>query len=71
MEKYFNLFQVTEEAISGLLQSALSRGGDYADIFFESTTSDELTLLDGEVNAVESTADYGVGIRVQIGRAHV
>ena len=64
MEKYFNLFQVTEEAISGLLQSALSRGGDYADIFFESTTSDELTLRDGEVNAVESTADYGVGIRV-------
>ena len=64
MEKYFTLFQVTEEAISGRLQSALSLGGDYADIFFESTTSDELTLRDGEVNAVESTADYGVGIRV-------
>ena len=64
MKKYFDLFQIDEEGIRRLMESALSRGGDYADIFFESTTSDELTLRDGEVSAVESTADYGVGIRV-------
>ena len=64
MEKYFSLFRVGREDLSSLLKSALSRGGDYADLFFESTTSDELTLRDGRVNAAESSADYGVGIRV-------
>ena len=58
------LFGVNREVLEKLIALALSRGGDYADVFFEYTTSDELTLRDNEVNSVESSADYGVGIRV-------
>lgn len=58
------LFGVDDGLLRHLISLALSKGGDYADIFFEYTTSDELSLRDGKVGAVESTADYGVGIRV-------
>lgn len=58
------LFGVSTETIQKVIALALSRGGDYADVFFEYSTSDELTLRDGEVNSIESSTDYGVGVRV-------
>lgn len=61
---FFNLFSVSEESLHKLIQSALSKGGDYADLFFEYSTSDDLTLRDGEVNSCDISSDYGVGIRV-------
>ena len=64
MENYAPLFGVTQEDIQKIIASALSRGGDYADVFFEYSTSDELTLRDNEVNSVESSIDYGAGVRV-------
>ncbi len=64
MENYFDLFKVSRQQLQSLISTALSKGGDYADIFFEYATSDELNLRDGEVSSVERTADYGVGIRV-------
>lgn len=64
MENYQPLFGVSLEDIQKIIASALSTGGDYADVFFEYSTSDELTLRDGEVNSVESSADYGAGVRV-------
>lgn len=64
MENYLPLFGVSLEDIQKIITSALSRGGDYADVFFEYSTSDELTLRDNEVNSVESSADYGAGVRV-------
>ncbi len=64
MENFAPLFGVTQEDIQKIIASALSRGGDYADVFFEYSTSDELTLRDNEVNSVESSIDYGAGVRV-------
>jgi len=61
---YFELFNVTEETLHRLISSALSKGGDYADLFFEYSTSEDLTLRDGEVNSCDLSSDYGVGIRV-------
>ena len=58
------LFGVSLEDIQKIITSALSRGGDYADVFFEYSTSDELMLRDNEVNSVESSIDYGAGVRV-------
>ncbi len=57
-------FGVSTEDLNKLIGIALSGGGDYADIYFEHSTSDELTLRDGEVNSANSNIDYGVGIRV-------
>ncbi|MBO4768910.1 MAG: TldD/PmbA family protein, partial [Bacteroidales bacterium] len=64
METFEPLFGVTQEDIQKIIASALSRGGDYADVFFEYSTSDELMLRDNEVNSVESSIDYGAGVRV-------
>ena len=59
-----NLFGVTPDNLKRLISIALSSGGDYADIYFEYSTSNELALRDGEVNAAGSNIDYGAGIRV-------
>lgn len=63
----FDFFRVTVEDLNKLITVALSAGGDYADIYFEHTTANELALRDGEVNAAGSHIDYGVGIRVLSG----
>lgn len=62
--KYLNFFGITEENLHQLIGIALSKGGEYADLFFEHSIINELTLRDGEVNAAGSHIDYGVGIRV-------
>lgn len=64
MEAYCKLFGTTPDEVTKYLSAALSKGGDYADIFFEHTLSDELTLMDGKVNKADSSIDYGAGIRV-------
>jgi len=68
-------FGVGEEDLRKVLQAALEKGGDYADLFFEHTFSNSLSLRDGEVNAASSGIDYGVGVRVlsgdQTGYAYV
>lgn len=66
-KKYLDLFNVQEGQLREVLEIALQRGGDYADLYFEYTVSNELSLRDGEVNAVSSNIDYGVGIRVVSG----
>ncbi len=60
----YQLFEVQIEKLQHIIQVALSSGGDYADIFFEYSTSNEIGLKDGEVNIAESNIDFGVGIRV-------
>ncbi len=62
--KQISYFGVSTEELNRLISTALSNGGDYADLFFEHSTSDELSLRDGEVNVANSNIDYGVGIRV-------
>ncbi len=61
---FFELFDTDSDIVRKLLSSALSKGGDYADIFFEYTTTNEISLRDGEVNVAASHIDSGVGIRV-------
>lgn len=60
-------FQVTLSDLQQVIATAMSKGADYADLFFEHTLSNRLTLLDGEVNRVSSNIDYGVGIRAVVG----
>ena len=64
LNKYMSFFGVTEENLRELISIALSKGGEYADLFFEHSVINELTLRDGEVNAAGTHIDYGVGIRV-------
>ena len=61
---YTDIFKVTPEQMRLVTEKALSRGGDYSDLYFEYTTYFNLLLKDGEVSSGGFHTDYGVGIRV-------
>jgi TldD protein len=61
---YFDRFGVTEAMIRDALSAALSRGGDYADVFFQHRVSHDLALEDGAVNRAYAGVELGVGVRV-------
>ncbi len=61
---YFARFGVTEELIRETLAAALSRGGDYADVYFQHAVSNDLGLEDGAVNRAYTSVALGVGVRV-------
>jgi TldD protein len=70
-----NLFGVTESDLKKTLLTALEKGGDYVDLFFEHSYSNSITLQDGAVNRAASNIDFGMGVRVvsddQTGYAYV
>ncbi|NTU51514.1 MAG: TldD/PmbA family protein, partial [Candidatus Aminicenantes bacterium] len=53
----------TDALCRKVLAEALARGGDYADLYFEHTISNNLVLEDGKVNRAVSDVALGVGIR--------
>lgn len=61
---FHEIFHVTAAQLDRLIAAALGQGGSYADLYFEYTTYNELTLRDGEVSSGGFHTDYGVGIRV-------
>lgn len=61
------LFGITLDNLKKIIQIALSKGGDYADLYFEYSSANELSLRDGEVNSAGSHIDYGMGVRVLSG----
>ena len=63
----YGFFGIDESILSRLLSEAMSRGADYADLFFEHRTSNQILLQDGIISQAASHADRGVGIRVLVG----
>ena len=63
-EHYHNIFGVSESQLQTLIATSLSKGGDYADLYFEYTTFFNLNLKDGVVSSGGFHTDCGVGIRV-------
>ncbi len=61
---YFTRFGVTDKLIRDTLSQALSKGGDYADVFFQHRVSNSLVLEDGSVNRAAANVGLGVGVRV-------
>ena len=61
---YFTAFGVDEKLIREALASALSRGGDYADLFFQHRVAHNFILEDGSVNRAFKGTELGVGVRV-------
>jgi len=56
-------FGIDETLCRKLLAKALSKGGDFADLYFEYTVSNYLGLEDGKVNQSYGDISLGVGIR--------
>ncbi|MDO9679973.1 MAG: TldD/PmbA family protein [Bacteroidales bacterium] len=65
--KMMALFGVSTEDLQFLIKTALSEGGDFADLYFEYSTANELSLRDSEVNSTGTHIDYGMGVRVLYG----
>ena len=63
-EHYHNIFGVSGQQLQKLIGTALAKGGDYADLYFEYTTFFNLNLKDGVVSSGGFHTDCGVGIRV-------
>ncbi|MFW5822255.1 MAG: TldD/PmbA family protein [Tangfeifania sp.] len=64
VKSYLDQFEVSAEMLQKVIAAAMSKGGDYADLFFEHKKSNNLGLEDGKVNRAYSNIDFGVGIRV-------
>jgi TldD protein len=56
-------FGITDALCRKVLTEALAKGGEFADLFFEHTISNNLILEDGKVNRAACDVALGVGIR--------
>ena len=54
-------------ALTEVLDSALKRGGDFADIFIENRVSSMVTCEDDHIERIKSGMDSGAGVRVIYG----
>ena len=61
---YYNRFEVDETLIREIMSRALSRGGDYCDLFFQHSFGNQIRLEDRAVNRARTNIDFGLGIRV-------
>jgi TldD protein len=64
LKDYYSHFGVDVRLIQEVMADALSRGGDYCDLYFQHTLGNEISLEDKAVNRAVTYVDYGVGIRV-------
>lgn len=67
VEFFFDRFGLTQSDIDKLLAIALSRGGDYADLYFEYRISNSLGLEEEIIKSATRSVSQGVGARVIIG----
>ncbi len=65
--QHFEQFGITHEAVRRLLSTALARGADDADLYFEHLQSNSVALSDGKVNRAATHVDLGLGVRVVVG----
>ena len=64
---WFEGLGVTPSVLQRVLDAALSRGGDDADLFFQHKASNSVSLSDHKVNQVNTSVDLGMGVRVVVG----
>lgn len=64
LNDYFSHFGVDEKLINQIMAEALSKGGDYCDLFFQHSIGNYIGLEDKAVNRAYTDIQFGVGIRV-------
>lgn len=60
---------ISKELIEEILSVALSRGGDFAEVFVENKRVTGIGLEDGKIERMQSGTDIGAGIRVISGES--
>ena len=67
-KQYFlDTFKVSTPDLETIAAEAISKGGDWSDLYFENSLYGDLLLKDGEVTSGGLHSDFGVGIRVLSG----
>ena len=64
---FFDKFGLTEQVMERCLGEALSAGGDYAELYFESVASTSLGIDESLVKSASQGVSAGCGIRVLSG----
>lgn len=64
LTSYYDHFGINEKMVSDIITSALSKGGDYCDLYFQHSITNSIGLEDQIVNRAYTGVDLGVGIRV-------
>lgn len=60
---FYNNFGITREMIDQVLGKALSRGGQWGELFFEHSRQGSIKLQDGKVSSGSSEVLLGMGVR--------
>jgi TldD protein len=60
----FDRFGVDDAMLKKILQAAMSKGGDFADIYFEFSRSNNISIEDKLVSRASSNVTLGMGVRV-------
>src|SRR5215470_16196194 len=64
---FFEKYNLTVSDVEAYLGEALSRGGDYADLYFEYRVNHSIILEEQIVKSATKGVDLGVGVRVIAG----
>ncbi len=64
---FMDWFGVDQGTVGRVMSELTARGADTADLYFQHSRSNSLTLEDGIVSAAHSGIEQGVGLRVVIG----
>lgn len=62
---------MNKERLMEILQVALSRGGDFADIYIEKRFTNQVSCEDNKIEKIISGEDVGAGIRVISGESNI
>src|SRR3984893_5023677 len=60
-------FNITERDLERYLDEALSRGGDYADLYFEYLATSAISMDESIVKSATQGVSLGIGVRVIAG----
>jgi TldD protein len=64
---FFERYGLTQAGLERLLAAALSEGGDYADLYFEHTTTSSILVDESLVKSASEGISMGCGVRVLAG----
>src|SRR5256886_5342824 len=61
---FFEKYNITTHDLEAYLNEALSRGGDYADLYFEYRINHSIVLEEQIIKSATKAVNLGVGVRV-------
>ena len=63
---FFEKYNVTSRDLETYLAEGLSRGGDYADLYFEYRINHSIILEEQIIKSATKSINIGVGVRVKV-----